>query len=146
MNVCLRWLARRRLTIREIYQRLSKKFPDMRTEFPAVISRLEAMGYLDDYAYVQAYVRDRIKFRPRGTPLLRMELFKKGVAKDVVENAIYAMEQAMQIDQKEIAERLAVAYTKRSSYKRAKNPKASLYRYLVSKGIPTSLVSTLIQS
>jgi regulatory protein len=49
---------------------------------------LEERGYLDDEAFAVAFVRDRIRFRPRGRRALVSELFGKGVRGELAEKAI----------------------------------------------------------
>lgn len=47
------------------------------------LDRLEQRGLLDDEAVAAAFVRDRIRLRPRGTMRLTQELRAKGVDQDV---------------------------------------------------------------
>ena len=64
----------------------SKGFPDALVEW--CLRLLEEQGLIDDHAFASAYVRSRIRLRPRGRFLLSQELCSKGVAADVVEQAI----------------------------------------------------------
>ena len=52
------------------------------------IHLLREQGLLDDHAFASAYVRSRIRLRPRGRFRLSQELRQKGVPVEVVEKAI----------------------------------------------------------
>jgi len=54
----------------------------------AAVHRCDELGYLDDNAFALAYVRDRLKFRPRGRRVLVAELGARGVGKATAERAI----------------------------------------------------------
>jgi regulatory protein len=52
------------------------------------IGRLERLGYLDDAAFAAAWIASRDRAHPRGERALRSELLRKGVARDVVDEAL----------------------------------------------------------
>jgi regulatory protein len=52
------------------------------------ISRLVRLGYLDDAAFAAAWITSRDRAHPRGERALRSELLRKGVPRDVVDEAI----------------------------------------------------------
>ena len=58
----------------------------------ACLDDLTARGFLDDRGFAGAFVRDRLRSRPRGRQLLRMELRAKGVddaiAADVLDEEV----------------------------------------------------------
>lgn len=54
----------------------------------AAVYRCGELGYLDDGAFARAYVRDRLKFRPRGRRMLLAELRTKGVSEQDARTAI----------------------------------------------------------
>lgn len=54
----------------------------------AVLERLKELKYLDDLSYVNDYIADRKKFRPRGKFLLARELKNKGLDSDLIQNAL----------------------------------------------------------
>jgi len=55
-----------------------------------VVTRLVALGYLDDAAFARAWVESRDRARPRGAVALRRELGRKGVPEDVVSEVLEA--------------------------------------------------------
>lgn len=54
----------------------------------SAIDRCVELGYLDDAAYAQAFVRERIRLRPRGRPRLISELAARGVERHIAEHAV----------------------------------------------------------
>jgi len=52
------------------------------------IDRLVQETYLDDRAFARLWIENRERFRPRGAYALRCELKQKGVADEIIENAL----------------------------------------------------------
>ena len=52
------------------------------------IAESQRLGYLDDNAFAEAWVRDRMRLRPRGARALAAELGKKRVPQDIARAAI----------------------------------------------------------
>ncbi len=85
MGYALRLLSFRMRTQKELGERLARKGFD--TAITAqILERLQDMGYLDDRAYVESYIRSRSK--PTGRRLFRHELSKKGIDRDVAERGL----------------------------------------------------------
>src|SRR5215471_18233166 len=53
-----------------------------------VIERLSALGYVDDLAFAKYWIEQRDHSDPRGTRALRYELREKGVATNVIDDAL----------------------------------------------------------
>ncbi|MEQ1857573.1 MAG: regulatory protein RecX [Longimicrobiales bacterium] len=86
-EAALTLLSHRARTRQELQRKLrGKRFDAARVD--ACLDRLEERGLLSDEAVAAAFVRDRLKFRPRGRARLSSELRTKGVAADVAENTI----------------------------------------------------------
>lgn len=83
----LRYLAYRPRSEREIRQYLQKKAVDSQT-VDAVVARLRRVHLIDDVAFANFWIENREAFRPRGTWMLRGELRQKGVASEVIEQAL----------------------------------------------------------
>lgn len=131
LQAAFRIVARRRVTVSEMREKLLKKFPGSDEIISQVVMRLEELRYLDDRAFIEAYIHDRVLFRPRGLPIMKMELLKRGLKRSFIDEVV----SGISVDQRELAQRLSESYQRRSSYRRSKNPQASLMRHLVSKGI-----------
>ena len=64
----------------------SKDFPHALVEW--CLRALEEEGLIDDHAFASAYVRSRIRLKPRGRFRLTQELRQKGVSAEIAEEAI----------------------------------------------------------
>ncbi len=99
----LKIVSRKRYTEAEMRSKLELFFKRKgmfgKESIEKVIRRLEELNYLNDEEYARAYLSDRVKFRPKGKFLLKMELSKKGVSKELVNKTIDSLE----IDEYEMA-------------------------------------------
>jgi regulatory protein len=86
-EAALHLLSHRARTRRELERRLRQKgFPAARIR--PCLDGLEGKGLLDDEAVAAAFVRDRLRHRPRGRSRLVSELRAKGVDADLAAEAI----------------------------------------------------------
>ena len=85
-DAALAFLAHRPRSRGETQRRLAGKFPPAIVH--ACLDQLTAEGLLDDGAFADAFVRDRLLLRPRGPARLRDELRGKGVAGEVAHAAV----------------------------------------------------------
>lgn len=53
-----------------------------------IISKLKKQGLIDDQEFAEWWAEQRIRFRPKGTIALKIELRKKGLNKEIIEAAI----------------------------------------------------------
>lgn len=99
-NSAVRFLGYRPRSESEIRQRLAKHG----FENPVIdktIEKLKDYRYVDDNEFARYWVENRESFSPRGRRLAKMELKRKGLEADIIENAVSA------IDEKESAYRAA---------------------------------------
>lgn len=73
----------------------------------AAVARCVELGYLDDRSFALAYVRDRLKLKPRGRRVLTAELRRKGVAQEDAEAAIEKAFREAEFGEAELAQQLA---------------------------------------
>jgi regulatory protein len=59
----------------------------------AVTERLAREGHLDDASFAQFWVENREQFRPRSARALRHELQQKGVARDLISEAVAGLDE-----------------------------------------------------
>jgi regulatory protein len=87
LDAALRFLAARPRSEQEIRRRLTEKgqAPD---RIDRVIARLRELQLADDRAFADFWLENRALHRPRGARALKVELLQKGVARDVVDQAI----------------------------------------------------------
>jgi regulatory protein len=108
LSAALNFLSYRPRSRHEILTYLRKrKLDEPGTE--AVVARLERMGLLDDRDFARFWVENRLAFRPRGSRALQAELLQKGIDREIVGEAVAAIE-----DEEPIA--LEVARKKVRSY------------------------------
>jgi regulatory protein len=110
----LRLLSHRARSAAELRRRLERK------EVPAsVVSEtlgwLEERGYVDDRAFAESFVRDRLRLRPRGRAGLIQELRRKGVDEAVAVAAADEVMAAEEVDEPELARAAARAWARRNA-------------------------------
>jgi regulatory protein len=113
-EVALRLLAHRPRSRAEIRQRLE------RTGLAGdVVERtlvwLDDRRYLDDAAFAEAFVRDRLRLRPRGRLVLVRELRARGVDEATAEAVTAAVLAAERVDETALAVDAARAWARRST-------------------------------
>lgn len=111
-EAALRLLSHRPRSRAELERRLRRK------DLPGalvgrVADEMEALGYLDDDAFARAWVRDRLRLKPRGRAALRAELRKKGVAARVVDAALDQVFAEEEVSEGDIAGELAEKWIRR---------------------------------
>lgn len=92
IQYAFRILAKKRYTCFEIRKKLNEylKRREITDDnvLTKVLSRLTELKYLDDEQYAVDYVRDRLKFKPRGEFLLIHELKRKGIPEATIEHTL----------------------------------------------------------
>ncbi len=87
LNAALRLLAARRRGVQELRDRLLRKGFSSEEVEPC-LSWLEERELLDDVAFSEALVKDRLRFSPRSPAFLRRELARRGIAPEVAQGAV----------------------------------------------------------
>ena len=85
-NAALRLLSYRSRSEGEIQRRLQRKFTGEVIE--RTISDLRRQGLLNDAAFAREWREQREKFRPRGPGVIRQELQRLGVDREVIREAL----------------------------------------------------------
>ena len=112
----------------------TKSSEDIRELSLTIIERLKSRGYLDDFKFAEYYVENRFVKKGVSLKRLRMELMKKGVSKEIVEEVLAG---SGRNDEEEIRKMIV---KKRSRYTDEK-----LTAYLVRQGFSYDLVRELIE-
>jgi regulatory protein len=84
MEVAARFLATRPRTRREVERRLVRAGAD-EALVAATLVRLEALGYVDDAAFVRWWGEQRDRHAPRGRRMVEAELRQRGVGREAIE-------------------------------------------------------------
>lgn len=83
----LLFLTHRPRSVREVRDRLAKQDVEPAV-IDAVLARLAAWGYVGDADFARYWVENRATHQPRGKRLLQQELWRKGVARETVEQVL----------------------------------------------------------
>ncbi|MBS9531985.1 recombination regulator RecX [Mycobacterium sp. M1] len=110
-TVCLRLLTARARTRAELAEQLTKRgYPDDVSE--RVLNRLTTAGLIDDADFAEQWVRSRHEYAGKGRKVLAAELRTKGVADDVIAEALADLDSDAERDR---AEQLVHAKLRRES-------------------------------
>lgn len=113
-EAALNLLSYRARTRTELRRRLvGKGFRPVRVD--ACLDRLETRGLVDDAAVAAAFVRDRLRHRPRGKARLTQELRAKGVGGDLATEVVDRVLDDEQITELALAEQVAAGWVNRQS-------------------------------
>lgn len=131
----LGFLAVRMRSRREVEQYLKRKLAtdELKDE---TIAWLESLGYINDEAFAEVWVRDRIAIKPRSIRQLRMELYQKGIASSVVDKVLAEMDGGEQ----EMLKQVVAKKLRLPKYQ----DKQKLQYYLLQQGFSYDLVKTTI--
>ena len=85
-NAALRLLSYRSRSVKEVQRRLQGRFSG--DVIDRTVSDLRRQGLLDDLAFAKGWREQRERFRPRGSAVIRQELQKLGVDREVIREAL----------------------------------------------------------
>ena len=134
----LEWVLTRPHSIKETKDYLLKK--EMRSENKTlqfrdeILERLISKGHLDDKRFAEYYVENRFVSKGISKKRMRMELMKKGIKSEIIDEVLNS---SARNDEEEIKKIIA---KKRSKYDDEK-----LISYLVRQGFGFELARTLVQ-
>ncbi len=89
-RAAMNWLARREYSRQEITRKLQRKFGDD-VDVEPVLLWLEDKNFLNDARYLDMYLRSAIE-RGQGVLRIRQDLQQRGLAKQLVEDKLAALE------------------------------------------------------
>lgn len=97
LNKALHFLSFRPRSEKEIRDKLlSKKAPEEIIE--RIINSLKEHKFLNDEDFAKWFIEQRLRFRPKGMRIIKMELKQKGISKDIIESVIQNSEFIIQND------------------------------------------------
>ncbi len=108
-EVALRFLSFRRRTEKEIKDKLKKKDFDERA-IKSTIDKLKEYDLINDSEFATAWVKERLAYKPRGKKLLRQELWKKGIRKDIIDQVTEELCQDEDKSASELLEKIKKRY------------------------------------
>jgi regulatory protein len=87
LNAAIQYLSYRPRSEAELRERLHRRGFDG-DNVEATIAKLREQGLVDDLAFAQFWKDNRESFRPRSQWLTRLELRRRGVADDIIDEAV----------------------------------------------------------
>lgn len=134
-----RYLAIRPRSQAELEGRLQRRGFDIETR-KAVMSRLEDRGLMDDVAFARFWAESRLASSPRSRLLTRIELQKKGVSRDAIDEAVVT------IDDAESAYRAAVGRLRSLKQSNREEFHRRLGAYLQRRGFSHGVVEQTVKA
>lgn len=136
-QLALRYLSYRLRSEYEMRRYLSEKNVSL-AEIDEIIAYLYSYRYLDDQAYAEAFIRDKINFHPCGRYKMFHELEARGISSFIIEDAMdicFSTEDELQLLLGEYKKYI----TKGKTYEQA-------LKYFYNKGYPIELLQKLERS
>ena len=134
LSIALHFLKFRPRSVFEIEQKLKqKKVSDL--EIKKIITVLKKNKLLDDEKFAKMWVRDRNLLKPTGSYLLKLELKKKGIADEIIEEALKDQ------DEESLARK---AIEGKARYRRADFAKKAAF--LARRGFSTSVIYKILKT
>lgn len=132
-NYTLWLLGRQAYTTGQLRDKLRRKGATEET-MTQVLGKLAELKLVDDALYAETFVRSRS--RTKGAIRLRQELFQKGVAEPLVEEAVGTLDEAAQLESA-----AALAEKNRWRWKgEAREQYSKAYAFLARRGFPGDVV------
>ncbi len=147
---CLALLKRRLRSARELEEGMKRKGfePEERAE---VLARLVENGLIDDLRFARSWVHTRDRLAPRGAPVLRQELYQKGIAKETIDFVIKERaeeakeEDGDQPDDLELAAKLVAGRQRLYSNLTPEVRKRRLMAFLMRRGFAYDTVRRILE-
>lgn len=144
MQFAMKLIGLRRRSVFEIEERLRKKnYQD--SLIADVIEELKKFKYLDDEAFAESFICDKINLRPCGNRMIKRELQSRGVSSDIIEEKLRSL-----LDEKtemELAERLVSKKMRTLKKGEDKNKtRRKLSAYLASKGFSFDIIGQTLRN
>ena len=125
---------------KELYDRLKKKkFPE--GEIKKVIAFLKEKKFIDDRAFVKAWVSSRLR-QSIGIKKIRLELRQKGIAKEIIDSQIEQVKDGY--SETEIVEGLAAGRLRKIKNIDPLKAKNRVYGYLIRRGFSPDIVIDIL--
>ena len=135
-------LARRSHFERELERKLAKRGYD-EIEIAETVERLRGENLLDDARTARELIRSRLARGPIGRNKLRADLARRGVAKEIVTEALEALTPD---DDRELARQAAERWLRsRRSGRSPEREKAALARHLAGRGFSRRAVYSALE-
>jgi regulatory protein len=148
VGAALRFVSYRARSEKELRDFLTKKLKNSHTTAPMIFEKVMARmfdyGYVNDEQFARDWVASRLRSKPKGTRLLELELLRKGIAKDIIDQTISQAFGSGEADErslaKAVAEKRAAVWMRYSGMERKKK----LFDLLSRRGFPYDVIAGVI--
>ncbi len=86
-NTAIKYLSHKLRTEKEVAQKLHEEGFDADSTEKA-IEELKSLGYINNKIYVQKFLFDRSKLKPKSKKLLKLELKSKGISEEIIDEVL----------------------------------------------------------
>jgi len=138
---CARLLSIRPRSERELNTRLEKAGYSRQARGELILS-LKKAGLAGDLDFAKEWIDSRSRTSPRGKALLELELKKKGVPSEVIEEAFRSRK--WPLDEKAMALDLAADKMKSLSGQPGEKKKAKIFRFLTGRGFAPDIAEEVV--
>ena len=132
----LEWVLLRPRSRREVYDYLCKKIYEKKIDkgyIEQIIKRLEEKKYIDDFEFARWYVENRLVKKGVSQKRLQMELMKKGVSREIIDEVLDGRDEREEI--RKMIEKKQAKY----------DDSQKLMAYLCRQGFSYDLVKELVE-
>lgn len=137
-NVAIRCLGYRPRSESEVRGQLQRRRFDV-SSIETVLAKLKEQGLVDDVAFAQFWKDNRESFSPRSQWLMRLELRRKGVSGEIIDNVVNA------VDDGDSAYRAALSRARRWSLSDYEVFRRRLGEYLRRRGFGYEVVRYTVE-
>jgi len=142
LNATIRYLSFRPRSEKEIRDYLKKKNANEKT-IGLIVEKLKEYKFLDDAEFARRFIEQRIKIKPKAWRIIKLELIRKGISKEIIETIILE-DQAPEINDGETALKLAEKRIERLKNEPRQKQYEKMFRYLASKGYNYDIIKEVV--
>lgn len=142
LNKAIQYLSYRMRSEREVLSYLHKnEFSDKACS--EILSKLKEYGYLNDQEFSKMFVRNRMEFSSKGPAVIAQELGQKGVAKEVVQQALSQYPFEKQVEKASTFAQKKITQKRKESITQIKQ---KVSQTLAGKGFPWEVIQVAMES
>ncbi|MBE2281038.1 MAG: RecX family transcriptional regulator [Ignavibacteriaceae bacterium] len=139
----LYWMQFKRFSEKELRKKMIKYIDDEKS-VSEVVDKFISLGYLNDLKLAEDYVSDSVKFKKDGVRKIRVNLFKKGISKETINEVLSTL-----VDEDELIEKGVELALKKQKTFTGKNLDSrsitqKLFSFLAGKGYTTSQIKKVL--
>lgn len=143
LNQALGYLAKRDHTIHEMEVFLKKRNASS-SEIKEIITKLVNLKFLDDEKYAAKWLEERKLLHPRSYYLIRLELVKKGITREVLDKIFLSGNEEKNSSEKEMAKKELSKFIKRTLNYPMEKRREKVLRHLSSRGFSWDVIKDAI--